>query len=123
MAGTFTELERREQYAALRPYLEDARQVVSVEIDPLLQSGAKLRVEPLIYTLLVDAGLSDAHSVTGLADQASARPTVRKLFDVRALPEAPRCKHQLELSPGNDPGGRTRSFSRRIVGEVPNRAA
>jgi hypothetical protein len=51
---------RRQEIAALRPYLERARgPVLSVQIDPLLQTGRRLEVEPLIYTLLVDAGAVD----------------------------------------------------------------
>ena len=33
--------------------------ILSVQIDPLLHARGRLEVEPLIYTLLVDAGLSD----------------------------------------------------------------
>jgi hypothetical protein len=51
------ELVRREEYAALRPYLEASPgPVLSVQLDPLIQSGRPIEVEPLIYTLLVEAG-------------------------------------------------------------------
>ena len=51
---------RRGEMAALGPYLEKSPgPVLSVQIDPLLQAGKRLEVEPLIYTLLVDAGAVD----------------------------------------------------------------
>ncbi len=44
----------------LAPWLDPARgRLLSVEIDPLLHAGRPLEVEPLIYTLLVDAGVTD----------------------------------------------------------------
>ena len=103
MARTFTESSDESNTPhCVRTWRMRGR-VVSVEIDPLLQSGAKLRVEPLIYTLLVDAGLSDAHPVEqGLADHAfGAILLYENLFDAdrERLPiEAPSLpKHQLEL--------------------------
>jgi len=44
----------------LKPWLDPSRgRLLSVEIDPLLHAGRPLEVEPLIYTLLVDAGVTD----------------------------------------------------------------
>jgi hypothetical protein len=54
---------RRQEVAALRPYLKPEKRVLSVQIDPLLQTGKPLEVEPLIYTLLVNAGLVDPEPV------------------------------------------------------------
>lgn len=51
------ELLHRSEYTVLQPYLDSARgPVVSVELDPLVQSRRLFEVEPLIYTLLVEAG-------------------------------------------------------------------
>jgi hypothetical protein len=57
------EQSRRQELAALRPYLTPEKRVLSVQIDPLLQAGKPLEVEPLIYTLLVHAGLVDPEPV------------------------------------------------------------
>jgi 4-amino-4-deoxy-L-arabinose transferase-like glycosyltransferase len=58
------ETVRRAETAALRPYLESAEgRVLSVQIDPLLQVGKRLDVEPLIYTLLVNAKKVDPEPV------------------------------------------------------------
>lgn len=54
---------RRQEAAALRVYLTPQKRVLSVQIDPLLQAGKPLEVEPLIYTLLVNAGLVDPEPV------------------------------------------------------------
>ena len=55
----FEEL-RRAETAAFRPILNSTPgRVLSVQIDPLLQTGRQIIVEPLIYTLLVDAGVVD----------------------------------------------------------------
>ena len=55
----------RRQAAELAPWLAPERgRLLSVEIDPLLQTGRPLEVEPLIYTLLVGAGLTDPAPVT-----------------------------------------------------------
>ncbi len=53
------ELARQEQFAALAPLISPPGRLLSVEIDPVLQTGRLIEVEPLIYTLLVDAGMSD----------------------------------------------------------------
>jgi hypothetical protein len=48
---------RCREVAQLAPYIEPGRgRVLSVQIDPLLQVRGRIEVEPLIYTLLVDAG-------------------------------------------------------------------
>jgi hypothetical protein len=55
---------RRQEYEALRCYLEPAGgRVISVQLDPLVQSGRPIEVEPLIYTLLVKAGRLDVEPV------------------------------------------------------------
>lgn len=52
-----TEHVRRDEYAMLRPYFEQTRgRILSVEVDPLLHAVGRIEVEPLIYTLLVQAG-------------------------------------------------------------------
>jgi hypothetical protein len=53
------ELARQEQFAALAPLIPPPGRLLSVEIDPVLQTGRLIEVEPLIYTLLVAAGMSD----------------------------------------------------------------
>lgn len=60
VARAGAELMRRDEYAALRPYFDASRgPVLSVEIDPLVQSHRPLEVEPFIYTPLVRAGRID----------------------------------------------------------------
>jgi hypothetical protein len=55
---------RRAETAQLAPYIQDAsRRVLSVQIDPLLQLRGRIEVEPLIYTLLVEAGVSNPEPV------------------------------------------------------------
>lgn len=69
---TVVEHDQREQSVAVAAYLApDAGRVLSVEIDPLLSTRQHIEVEPLIYTLLVDAGVVDPGPV--LSDLASAR--------------------------------------------------
>jgi hypothetical protein len=47
--------------------------VISVQIDPLLQMGRPIDVEPLIYTLLVEVGRTDPEPVRrDLADRKIA---------------------------------------------------
>ncbi|MEX2300432.1 MAG: glycosyltransferase family 39 protein [Bryobacterales bacterium] len=71
---------RRSEVAALSPYLENSRgPVLSVQIDPLLQAGKRLEVEPLIYTLLVDAGAVDPEPV--LRDLEQGRFGVVLLYE------------------------------------------
>jgi hypothetical protein len=70
---------RRQELAALRPYLTPEKRVLSVQIDPLLQLGKPLEVEPLIYTLLVDAGLADPEPVR--RDLAEGRFSLVILYD------------------------------------------
>ncbi len=51
---------RRVEATALAERVDPASgPILSVQIDPLLHARGRLEVEPLIYTLLVDAGLSD----------------------------------------------------------------
>jgi len=59
------ELERREQFAQLQPWIAtDGGRILSVEADPLLHArGGAIEVEPLIYTLLVEAGLANPEPV------------------------------------------------------------
>lgn len=54
----------REQTVALAPWLESEGRVLTVEIDPLVHAGRTMEVEPLIYTLLVNAGVTSAGPVT-----------------------------------------------------------
>lgn len=50
----------RQEYSQLRPYLLPERgPVISVELDPVIQARDRLDVEPLIYTLLANAGRID----------------------------------------------------------------
>ena len=53
------DLLRQDQFQALAPYLSLPGRIVSVEIDPLLHSGRPIEVEPLIFTMVADAGMSD----------------------------------------------------------------
>lgn len=53
------DVDRQDQFAALTRLIGPSNRVLSVEIDPLLQTGRLIEVEPLIYTLLVNAGMSD----------------------------------------------------------------
>ena len=53
------ELLWRQEYAQLEPYLRGEHRVLSVQLDPLLRRGRQLEVEPLIYTLMVEAGRVD----------------------------------------------------------------
>jgi hypothetical protein len=85
---------RREEMVALRPYLTPDKRVLSVQIDPLLQTGKPLEVEPLIYTLLVNAGRVDPEPV--LRDLAERRFSLVILYDdiggdalLAANPEVP----------------------------------
>lgn len=55
----------QQQLADLQPWLNaENGPVISVEIDPLLHAGRRLEVEPLIYTLLVRAGVTDPGPVS-----------------------------------------------------------
>jgi hypothetical protein len=55
---------KRQEAETLRPLIEKAQgRVISVQIDPLLHTRGRMDVEPLIYTLLVKAGLSDPEPV------------------------------------------------------------
>ncbi len=70
---------RRQEVAALRPYLMPRKRILSVQIDPLLQTGKPLEVEPLIYTLLVKAGMVDPDAVR--RDLAAGRFSLVILYD------------------------------------------
>jgi hypothetical protein len=55
---------RRQEFAAVRPYLEQSTgPILSVQMDPLVQSRLPIEVEPLIYKLLVAAGRVDPEPV------------------------------------------------------------
>ena len=55
---------RRAESTALQPHLDASRKrVLSVHLDPLIHNRRTIEVEPLIYTLLSDAGLSDPEPV------------------------------------------------------------
>jgi hypothetical protein len=72
------EFARRDEFAQLEPYLQPgSSRVLSVQLDPLLRAGRTLEVEPLIYTLLVDAGLADSETVR--------RDLAEKKFDLVIL--------------------------------------
>lgn len=64
------EPEKRAETAALKPFVERGR-VLSVQYDSLVQFRGYIEVEPLIYTLLVEAGRSDPGPV--LRDLAQGR--------------------------------------------------
>jgi hypothetical protein len=71
---------RRQEMAALRPYLStDRGRVLSVQIDPLLQTGRRIEVEPLIYTLLVNSGVVDPEPVR--RDLAEGRFSLVLLYE------------------------------------------
>lgn len=58
------EVDWREQSRRLEPYLEQQRgRVLSVELNPLVPARGEIEVEPLIYTLLVNAGRIDGEAV------------------------------------------------------------
>jgi hypothetical protein len=82
---------RRHELALLQPYLEGGGRVLSAQIDPLLQSGLRLEVEPLIYTLLVDAGVVDPEPVR--KDLAEGRFSLvvlyEDVFEEQPLPKNP----------------------------------
>jgi hypothetical protein len=89
---------RREEVAALRPFFETGKRVLSVQLDPMAHLRGRLEVEPLIYTLLVEAGVTDPepvlrdlserrfHTVVLYEDVFSA--PVRKDREVPTLPAA-----------------------------------
>ncbi len=59
-----SETLHRAEYAQLQPYLAaDRGRILSVQLGPLVQAGRRLEVEPLIYTLLVEAGRLDPEPV------------------------------------------------------------
>ena len=57
----YTEKQFRAQTIALQPYLADGGRVISTDIGAMVHLGRRLKVEPLIYSLLVTAGRSDPH--------------------------------------------------------------
>ena len=54
-----SDMARQEQYTELLRHISTPGRLLSVEIDHLLQSNRPIEVEPLIYTLLVDAEMAD----------------------------------------------------------------
>ncbi len=55
---------RRVETAQMRPFLEGTSDpVISVQIDPLLQTGRRIDVEPMIYNMLVGVGTVDPEPV------------------------------------------------------------
>ncbi|HZS51712.1 MAG TPA: glycosyltransferase family 39 protein [Bryobacterales bacterium] len=81
------EMRRRQEYAQLRPYLDSAKgPVISVQFDPLVQSGRRLEVEPLIYTLMVGAGRVDPGPVC--RDLAAGKFSLVILFEDLLHPAA-----------------------------------
>ena len=84
------EMVRRAEYAALRPYLEASQgAVLSVQLDPLIQAGRRIEVEPLIYTLLVEAGRIQRERVQ--QDLETERFGLVILYeDIFAVPGQPR---------------------------------
>ena len=50
---------KRQETMALRPYVERPGRLLSVQCDSLVQYRGRIEVEPLIYSLLVRAGLTD----------------------------------------------------------------
>jgi len=94
-----TEQIRRAEYAALRPYFQNSQgRVLSVEIDPLLHAAGRLEVEPLIYTLLVQAGRVDPEPLRRdlaagnfemvlLYENLFARPPGARNPEIPSLPE------------------------------------
>lgn len=58
------ETDWRKETRALEPYLAEGRgRVLSVELNPLVPTRGEIEVEPLIYTLLVNAGRIDGEPV------------------------------------------------------------
>ena len=57
------DLARQDQFNALSTLIDPSSRLLSVEVDPLLQTGRLIEVEPLIYTLLVDAEMADPKPV------------------------------------------------------------
>ena len=58
-----TEIQFRREVAALRPYLPAGQRVLGTDMNALAHIAGRLEVEPLIYTLLVDAGRIDGSQV------------------------------------------------------------
>jgi hypothetical protein len=50
---------KREETVALRPHVERPGRLLSVHYDSLVHGRGRIEVEPLIYRLLVEAGLTD----------------------------------------------------------------
>ncbi len=81
---------RRVETAQIRPFLEATTEpVISVQIDPLLQTGRRIDVEPMIYNMLVGVGTVDPEPVR--KDLAAKKFAVvvlyQNLFGDDALPE------------------------------------
>lgn len=88
------DLDRDQQFQTLEPLLPSTGRLLSVEINPVLQTGRTIEVEPLIYTLLVDAGMSNPEPVLAdLREQRFDRVVLfENLFDSNRPdlgPEAP----------------------------------
>jgi hypothetical protein len=58
------ELQRRSQYAILRPFLQASPDpILAANQDPLLRAGRRLAIEPLNYSILVGQGTVDPEPV------------------------------------------------------------
>ncbi len=55
---------RQQETETLKPYTTRPGRLLSVHYDSLVQDRGSIEVEPLIYTMLVRAGLSDPHPLT-----------------------------------------------------------
>jgi hypothetical protein len=66
LARLMTEPIQRQECSQLQPYLAPERgPVISVELDPVIQARRRLDVEPLVYTLLANAGRIDPGPLWG----------------------------------------------------------
>lgn len=88
---------RRNEVTALLPYLAGGR-VLSTQLDPLVHTRGQLEVEPLIYTLLVNAGATDATQVT--RDLAAARFDTVVLYEDVFAPTPPWKTGEVPSLPG-----------------------
>ena len=66
LIGRFVKERRfRQEVAALRPYLAGNGRAIATDMNAMAHLRGRLEVEPLIYTLLVDAGRIDPSRVRG----------------------------------------------------------